>query len=259
MNYKWSYEACYKEAKKYKTRTEFQRGSSGAYAAALRNGWLNDYTWLVDGKVKLYSDRKDSVYIYLFEKNNAVYVGRSIDLVTRDWEHRHKKGAVYEYSMKYGIEIPPMQIIEQNLTVVEGLDREDYWRKWYTDNGYIVLNRAKTGVGSGSLGSIAKGKWTRVTCYEEAKKYKTRSEFSKGSSGAYKAALVNGWLDDYTWFKRPKPSNYKWTYEACREEAKKYKTRTEFCRGCKSAAYNVSRRNGWLDDWFPVCSSRTKS
>lgn len=40
-NFKWSLDNCIKEAKKYKTRTEFNKKSSGAYDAALRNKWLN--------------------------------------------------------------------------------------------------------------------------------------------------------------------------------------------------------------------------
>jgi hypothetical protein len=41
-------------------------------------------------------------------------------------------------------------------------------------------------------------KWYDDNCKEEAKKYKTRNEFQKGSRGAYKVALKNKWLDDYT-------------------------------------------------------------
>lgn len=44
---KWTYNKCYKEAEKYKYPVDFKRGSSGAYAAACRNGWLKDYTWLI--------------------------------------------------------------------------------------------------------------------------------------------------------------------------------------------------------------------
>lgn len=119
---KWTYETCYEEAKKYKTRVEFERNSGGAYRVSLRNNWLDNYTWMIDGRVKLFTDKIDSVYIYLFEQNNAVYVGRSINPMERDFDH-HRKGTVYKYSVKYSIEIPPMQIIEQNLTLAEGLER----------------------------------------------------------------------------------------------------------------------------------------
>lgn len=43
---KWTYLKAYKEAQKYKYPVDFKRNASGAYAAACRNGWLKDYTWL---------------------------------------------------------------------------------------------------------------------------------------------------------------------------------------------------------------------
>lgn len=39
-------------------------------------------------------------------------------------------------------------------------------------------------------------KWTRETVFEESKKYSSRSEFKKMSSGAFRIAYMNGWLDE---------------------------------------------------------------
>ena len=39
-------------------------------------------------------------------------------------------------------------------------------------------------------------KWTKEKCAEEALKYKSRSEFKKNNTNAYKASVRNGWLDD---------------------------------------------------------------
>ena len=95
-------------------------------------------------------------------------------------------------------------------------------------------------------------KWNEQTCYQEALKYKSRSEFYKGCSGAYNVARKNGWLDNYTWFteKQQHKSYGYWNYENCYQEAKKYNSRSEFCKGC-SWAYDVARKNGWLDIFFP--------
>ena len=41
------------------------------------------------------------------------------------------------------------------------------------------------------------GYWTYETCMEESRKYNTRSEFKKGSKGAYNVARENGWIDDF--------------------------------------------------------------
>ena len=66
--------------------------------------------------------------------------------------------------------------------------------------GYNILNLAKTGIGSGSIGAIAKGKWTKNKVFEVAKTCKTRTEFSKKYKGAYVKALNKGWLSEMTWF-----------------------------------------------------------
>ena len=44
--------------------------------------------------------------------------------------------------------------------------------------------------------------------------------------------------------------NKMWTYETCKQESLKYKTRTEFSNGNESA-YKVALKNGWLDDFYP--------
>ena len=49
-------------------------------------------------------------------------------------------------------------------------------------------------------------KWTRENVFEESKKYSSRSEFKKGSSGAFHIAYINGWLDEMTWLVHPAPN-----------------------------------------------------
>ena len=86
---------------------------------------------------------------------------------------------------------------------------------------------------------------------KEALKYKTKTEFSKGCSSALSAARRNGWVDEICSHmdETRKPAGY-WTLERCRKEALKYKTKTEFSKGCVSA-YQAALRNGWLDE---VCA-----
>lgn len=44
---KWTYDACYQIALKCKTRNEMKHKYEGAYEAALRNKWLDDYYWFI--------------------------------------------------------------------------------------------------------------------------------------------------------------------------------------------------------------------
>ena len=92
------------------------------------------------------------------------------------------------------------------------------------------------------------GYWTKEKCQEEALKSNTKKEFMKNSVSAYNAAKKNGWLDEISqhFIELRKPNGY-WTKEKCQEEALKYKTKIEF-RTKNISAYDISYRNGWLDD-----------
>ena len=78
----------------------------------------------------------------------------------------------------------------------------------------------------------------------------------KGSGSAYQISWKNGWLDDFYWFEEniKKPRGF-WSKEHCYEEAKKYKTRTEFAKGSMSA-YKVVRLFGWMDEFFPIDTNK---
>ncbi len=241
----WSRERVEEESKKYTSRGEFRKCCPRAYTVSLKNGWLDSFTWL-QRKQDPYRDKLDNVYVYLFEQQHSVYVGRTIHPNDRNIFH-HISGTVFKFATDNNIPIPPMVILESGLPLEEGLKREDYYVNKYREEGWNVLNKAKTGVGCGSLGGCIK-KWTKSRVEEESKKYGSRSEFSKGCTGAYGAARKNGWLDSFTWLKQQiKPNGY-WSRERVEEESKKYGSRSEFEEGCISA-YNVSRKNGWLDSF----------
>jgi len=97
-----------------------------------------------------------------------------------------------------------------------------------------------------------RGFWTKENCQKESLKYKTRLEFQKGSKNAYQSSLRNGWLDDICGHMEilRKPNGHWDIKENCNKESLKYKTRTEFRKGT-SRAYGSSRKNGWLDEFFP--------
>ena len=42
-NRKWTYETCRNEARKYKNRRHFQKGSMAAYTKAWKHGWLDEF------------------------------------------------------------------------------------------------------------------------------------------------------------------------------------------------------------------------
>lgn len=240
---KWTYEACYEEAKKYKSKSEFLYGASGAYGSAIKNGWLKDYTWFIKPIHK-----KDDYWVYSYEdlENKVVYVGLTWRK-KRHTEHRRTKDTVKKY---FGNKIPNQKVLITELSGEDASYYEDWYKIRYKEDGWSVLNKAKTGVGSSSLGS-SNYKWNHETCYDAAKKCCSRSEFALKYDGASRLARRMGWFDEYTWFKElKKPNNY-WTYDACYEEAKKYKSRKEL-EDNNGAVYKKVTENGWIEDyiWF---------
>ena len=251
-NKKWNYDTCYAEAKKYSTRSAFGKGGKGAYDVARKNGWLADYTWMPDLTA---SDAKvDSVYCYIFEEQHAAYVGRTLMYRQhiRDLEHGfYANDSVNKFARQNDCAIPPMQIIEENLTVQEGREREDYWRKHYEEEGFYILNKAVTGAKSGSIGALAQGKWTFEKAYKIAQAFQSVKEMCEEYEYLYKISKARGWLEKFDWFRGEEiriEKQTKWTEETCREEAIKYTSRKDFRKYCKGA-YDKAQESGWLESY----------
>lgn len=249
----WTKERVKEESKKYRTRGEFHDYCGTAYGKARKNGWLDEFIWLKDDRIDFVEGKIDCVYAYEFEEFNMVYVGRTLMRREMDRNYEHlftETDAVAMFVKKHHIPLPPMIILEDNLTLKEGIEKEGYYLQSYQDRGWITLNRAKTG----SIGKLAKDKWTKEACYEEALKYHTRGEFAECNGSAYDSARRHGWLGDYTWFEeRQKPAGYWDDFDNCYQAAAKCRTKTEFTKK-HSRAYVVAKKNDWLKHytWFNI-------
>jgi hypothetical protein len=91
------------------------------------------------------------------------------------------------------------------------------------------------------------GYWTKERVIEDAKKYATRSEWRKNSSSAATMAKRNDWFEEATAHMKLLVDHGKWTKSAVLEEAKKYKTRSEWGRA-KDGSYGAALKKGWLED-----------
>ena len=96
--------------------------------------------------------------------------------------------------------------------------------------------------------------WTYEEAKKEAQKYKTRKELQKNNRSVYHAARKNGWMKDYDWFENGHMIRAEkdriWTYDKTKEEANKYKSRSEF-KNNNGSAYDAARKHKWLDEFFP--------
>jgi len=244
----WTKERCFEIAKECKSRGEFKKKNISAYQSALRNKWIDGYDWFLPPIKNLYKDKIDLVYVYIFP-NNVAYVGRTVNLGIRHWEHSHRinRDVVAKYVVRNGLTIPEPTILEKNLTLNEGLKRESYWVNYYKNNGFKLLNSKPCG-DNGSLGSLGRGKWSKKKTLEEAKKYNSISEFRKNCNSGYQAAYKHDWLKEYTWFKRPPVYNKIWTKEKCMDAAKKCLSIKEF-RTNYVTAYYASKKNNWFKNY----------
>lgn len=98
-----------------------------------------------------------------------------------------------------------------------------------------------------------RGYWTKSQCIIEAKKYDTLREFREAANGCFTVCHKRGWIKDacaHMDVRAKKPNGYWHNKENCRKESSKYRNRGDFAKGC-IGAYNVSRKNGWLDEFFP--------
>lgn len=238
-NYKWSKEKCQEEALKYIHKIDFKNNSRGAYHSARTNGWLEEICYHM---IPLGNKFKRKIYRFIFP-DNYCYVGLTYNINRRKKEHLTKiNSSVYLHMIENGTE-PKYEELTDYLDIDEAKKQEEYWKIKSEEQGYLILNKYKTG----ALGSI-ETKWSKEKCKEEALKYEYRIDFRKNSERAYMAASVNGWLDEicpHLLYKYKK-----WDKEECRKEALKYNSRSEFFQGSCSA-WDRARRNGWLDE---ICS-----
>ena len=172
--------------------------------------------------------------VYEFN-DNSIYVGLTFNLDKRHKKHL-KVGTVYNH-IQLGKKYVLKQLTEY-IDIDSAKQKEYEFVRHYKNNGWIILNKSKTG----GLGSTTNG-WTKEKCRIESLKYTTRFEFQKNSSGSYNSAWSNKWLDEICTHMKSRI----WTKEKCRIEALKYNSREEYSRN-SSGSYSSALKNKWLDE-----------
>lgn len=169
-----------------------------------RNSYENLYAWALNNIPEV--ERKEIFthfqplgnlkkrLIYSFEfPDNSVYVGLTFDSDGRYKQHQQNvKSAVKKYQTQTGL-TPVFKKLTDYVSDTEAIKSEYEFVKNYRNNGWKILNIAKTG----GLGSIPI-KWTYDVLRKEALKYKSRREFQLKNPKAYGAALRYKIMDDIT-------------------------------------------------------------
>jgi len=258
-------------AKKYvgKTFKDFRDGDPSAYSAALDRGPCTDGN---KGPCKEKDNRKNTfaffkeitkgieptgsysakmVYVYEFrdENNNpvAAYVG-----LTDKEEVRHKEHMTGVTREGKDIKTAVTKFIEENpnlhftkLKITDGYidwklarELEDEYEKKYAEDGWEILNVAKTGSLGRSFG-VSNDKLKKIF-----DKYNTVSDVRSKDNSAYRIAWSRGLLPELT--KNYKKLSIKRTDQEIFDFALKYNTFDEFKKDTKAESVKVTARNRGL-------------
>lgn len=245
-------EKVFKEARKYKYKSEFRHKAPSAYKSALLHHWLGEMEF--ETKVSKGDPRGPIhiIYVYIDEVNKYAYIGATNDMKRRDGEHKNqKKDPVYKYFYGKGLKIPAYKILLDGLTIVERQREERVQSLYYRDVlHYTLINNINlTGENVGSVGNLIK-KWTKKAVLREAEKYKTPTEFFTKSAGAYDAALKYKMMNNETfpWFYSKRMPPRWWSVkEHVFEESKNYKSWNEFFLKSPAAHFSA-RKHKWENE-----------
>lgn len=243
---RWTKETCRFEALRYNSRKDFFTYNRSAYEYARKNKILDE---VCQHMIKLGNRYSKCVYAYEFEDNH-VYIGITNNLLRRNTDRLTRESdAVSKHIKLTGLQPTIIQLTDY-IHRDDAARLEGEYVKQYTDNNWLILNKAKTG-GLGGDTII----WTKEKCLEEALKFETKSDFNLHSKGAYDACRRNGWLKaaHAHMLEIRKEPNY-WTKERCKIEASKYKTIGDFKKISGGAYYRASKNN-WLNE---ICQHMNK-
>lgn len=285
----WTFEACREEAKKYNNRTEFEKGNGSAYGRARVMGWLDD----ICAHMTIQGNRcKRRIYAIEFPDNHA-YIGLTYN-TERRWarELSNPKETVCKHILNTRLQ-PVCKIIHDYVDKDTAKRLEGVYEESYRNNGWIILNRAKTG----SLGA-SYSEYTIDECIDAAKKCRDYTEFRHNYPRLYDYCRHHKWLghikeilaheelwndeelltiaskyDDYKEFRKKDNNAYQALWrrglldEACKDMKKYMRTWSkEECRAeaakyhtrnefakANAAAHAYARSRGWLDEICAHC------
>lgn len=246
---KWFYSKgyCHVVALQYKTRGEFQKGSSYAYSRAFNEGWLDD----ICGHMKVAGNLKRRlIYAYTFADGYA-YVGLTDDVKRRKYDHLHKTkkkkispvylhyretGASYEYKELTGW-----------LDADTAAKMEDEYIKQYKAEGWKMLNRVK----GGALGATTGVHLTAKSIRAAVSRYEYVEDFRDGEPKIYSHLCRKQEFSKYCsdLNHKKKPGGY-WTLDNALAVIPECETAAIFRkRYCQ--AYKIVKAAGLIAEYYP--------
>ena len=241
---KWTDEDIIDASKAYGSRSAFRIGSPYLYRLASKRGLLPAMTWL--SNTNAFTGNRYYVYAYIDKENHVAYIGLTINRNIRHYTHKCDVcSPVHKYWAGKGVAVPDPVYIVSGVSAAEAQYFEDYYIGLYMSLGYTMLNKAKTGIGIGSIGSVGR-KWTKKKVFELSRKYNSIKEFRENRPSLYNKAKCKGWIKEMTWLSRTKQPNGWWTKDRFMEEYCKAGNDRKLLRKNNMPAYRAGIKNKWL-------------
>lgn len=276
----WTLERCQEQAQKYQTKVEWRTTHKSSFSKANKEGWLDKCCehmekkalWFGPASILEFLLAHDIKYLmeYRFKEYPEV-AKRPFDFYLPDFNliiefhgEQHLIGWGRRAEDAQGIQ--ERDKIKKEWAIARGIKYLEIWQRDIVSKDDIqikVLNKLRDindvqGLGvefrRRELSDVEKNlsrnrlKWTKEECLKDANNYKTIKEWATSSSSGYQAAFKKGWIDACTahMVRKLAPKNY-WTLERCKEDAKKYKNKTEWSKA-KPSGYSVAVSRGWVAD-----------
>lgn len=231
----WTLEQCKKEANRYNTRGDWEKGNHASYHKAAKMGWINQCSTHMTRQGNRYNRQ-----LYVFEHpDKTVYVGLAYNPNNRYKQHMRKSKLLIEGKKKGG---QRFKILDEFYLAEIAAVKEEELIQHYKMAGWTMLNKMPGGALGGSI-----VKWDLEACKNEAKKFTTRGEWSARNHASYSVACKNNWLElccSHMTQIRKLPGY--WTLEQCLDEANKYETKEEWRRK-DPASHGAAYTKGWLE------------
>ena len=255
----WNAERIFEESKKYNNPKEWKKGSSSSYSMAFKIEGL--YAKCL---IEMGFDSPKKIGYWQIKEN---VLAEALKYKTRsEWgTGPNSHGASYNSAKKNGwFEEATAHMLEINKptgywtkeVLLETAKKYKYYSDWLKNEKGAYQAALKQNLidecTSHMIFSTARnGHWQiKENVLAEALNYKTRSDFSKNSPGAYNSAKQNGWYKECTahmeYAEGHTPAGF-WTKEKVLSIAKKYDNRLDWVKGDEKSVW-AARTNGWIDE-----------
>tara|TARA_Y100001973_G_C5199890_1_gene336819 strand:- start:741 stop:2930 length:2190 start_codon:yes stop_codon:yes gene_type:complete len=249
---RWTLDMCLSSAKKYQTKSEWQRSEPKAYDAAIRH---REESWFEQCVAHMKPAQKQWTLEECLESARRYRT-------KNDWSNGDQNAYSAAWRNKadgwFARCVAHMEPSRRNWTLEECLesarqyDTREAWRKGDRKAHYAAYSRKEEGWFEQCVAHMkpTRKQWTFEECLKSARQYDTRRAWKKGDHRAFFTAYSRkdkGWLEQC--IAHMKPARKQWTLEECLESARRYDTRKSWREGDYRAYYAAYYRKekGWLE------------